>query len=105
MVVRIYRMNAAFLQSCLPGRRREDGDLASPVDQERFVAAACFCDSSILIRRRWSAWALRSSDVVEERLELSAAASCLVGRRGVGNGAAFSMEVSVYRMNAGVFQC
>jgi hypothetical protein len=39
-----------------------------------------------------------------KRLELSSAVSCLVGSRGVGNGAAFSMEVVIYRVNAGFFQ-
>lgn len=38
--------------------------VACPVDQERFIAAACFCDSRILICRRWSAWLLASADVL-----------------------------------------
>ena len=84
--------------------REENPSVTCPVDQERLIVAACFCDASLLISRRWSAWALASADVREERLELSTAASCLVGRRGVGNGAAFSMEVGIYRMNAGFFQ-
>jgi hypothetical protein len=84
--------------------REKNPSVACPVDQERLIVAACFCDSSILICRRWSAWALASAGVLEERLELSTAASCLVGRRGVGNGAAFSMEIGFYRMNAGFFQ-
>jgi hypothetical protein len=78
--------------------------VACPVDQERLVAAAFFSDSSLLISRKWSAWALRSSEVREERLELSSAASCHVGRRGFGNEAAGSMEDGIYRMNSLIFQ-